>query len=73
MCKRERERERERGGGGGGKMSATSTSSLSVELLSRVIDVKYDCLTLYLYRYYIGVSLGYKADTPWDKDTHLTV
>ena len=45
MCKRERERERERGGGGGGKMSATSTSSLSVELLSRVIDVKYDCLT----------------------------
>ena len=54
-------------------MSATTTSSLSVELLSRVIDVKYDCLTLYLYRYYIGVSLGYKADTPWDKDTHLTV
>ena len=38
-----------------------------------VIDVKYDCLTLHLYRYYIGVSLGYKADTPWDKDTHLTV
>ena len=72
MCKRERERERE-GGRGGGKMSATWTSSLSVELLSRVIDVKYDCLTLYLYRYYIGVSLGYKADTPWDKDTHLTV
>ena len=30
-------------------MSAPSTSSLSVELLSRVIDVKYGCFTFYFY------------------------
>ena len=36
------------GEGGGGKMSSPSTSSLSVELLSRVIDVKYGCLTFFI-------------------------
>ena len=30
-------------------MSAPSTSSLSVELLSRVIDVKYGCFTFTFY------------------------
>ena len=35
-------------GGGVGKMSSPSTSSLSVELLSRVIDVKYGCLTFFI-------------------------
>ena len=35
-------------GEGGSKMSSPSTSSLSVELLSRVIDVKYGCLTFFI-------------------------
>ena len=38
-------------------MSAPSTSGLSVELLLRVIDVKYGCFTL-LYFFYWYKNLG---------------
>ena len=44
----EREREGERRGEGG-KMSVPWTSSLSVELLSRVIDINYGCLNFTVY------------------------
>ena len=47
-------------------MSAPSISRLSVELLLRVIDVKYGCFAFYftLYQpnchYFVGISFGYK-------------
>ena len=45
----EGERERERDEERGGKMSVPWTSSLSVELLSRVIDINYGCLNFTVY------------------------
>ena len=47
----------------GGKMSAPSTSSLSVELLSRVIDVKYGCFT-FTFTFYPSGKLKTEFTSP---------
>ena len=44
----------------GSKMSAPSTSGLSVELLLRVIDVKYGCFTLLYFYFTLLVHVWYE-------------